>query len=351
MKRTAFTVMDLLIVIAVVGILIALLLSALQRAHEAANRTSCTNNLRQLGFALLEYHDAQGCFPPGLALGGDNGLLTDISTNGHSGFIPLLAYLDQGSVASQFDPNAIWYEPPNSALVPLQIKTFYCPSNRLDGVIDTSFMVPFAGRPLPNVAASDYLLCKGSSASLCEVTQVPPATRGAFDVNSATRLADITDGTSNTFAMGEGAGGNPLYGIRRYYSDTTPASLFPDQSSHIDQSWCGGPMATQALNTLGLLGGSCLGVTAERGGQAEPFDEPMNYPLGLAALAYNNAGCTNSGTAPGTFDTVSGFRSVHPGGCNFLFCDGSVHFLVQSVAPDTYRALSTIAGGEVPGDW
>ncbi len=129
--------------------------------------------------ALWQYHDAQGCFPPGLALGGNNGLLTDISTNGYGGFVPLLAYLDQGSVLSQFDPNATWYEPPNSALVPLEIRTFYCPSNRLDGVINTSFMVPFAGRPLPNVASSDYLLCKGSNASLCEVTQVPPATRGA----------------------------------------------------------------------------------------------------------------------------------------------------------------------------
>jgi prepilin-type processing-associated H-X9-DG protein len=180
---------------------------------------------------------------------------------------------------------------------------------------------------------------------------VPPETRGAFDVNSATRLADITDGTSNTFAMGEGAGGSPLYGIRRFYRDTTPGSLFPGQSPRIDQSWCDGPMATQALNTIGLLGGSCLGVTAQRGGQADPFDEPMNYPLGLAAFAYINAGCTNSGTAPGMFDTVSGFRSVHPGGCSFVFCDGSVHFLVQGVAPETYRALSTIAGGEIPGGW
>jgi prepilin-type processing-associated H-X9-DG protein len=343
--------MELLVVIAILGILIALLLPAVQRAREAGNRTSCTNNLKQLGLALLQYHDAQASFPPGFALGGNNGLLKDISTNGYGGFIPLLAYLEQESVLRQFDPNVTWYEPPNSALVSLEIKTFYCPSNRTDGVINTSFMLPFAGRPLPNVASCDYLLCKGSNASLCEVTQVPRATRGAFDVNSATRLSDITDGTSNTFAMGEGAGGSPLYGIRRYYSDTTPGSLFPGQAPRIDQSWCGGPMATQALNTLGLLGGSCLGVTAQRGGQADPFDEPMNNPLGLATLAYDNAGCSNSGTNPGTFDTVSGFRSVHPGGCNFVFCDGSVHFLAQSVAPDTYRALSTIAGGELPGAW
>ena len=76
----------------------------------------------------------------------------------------------------------------------------------------------------------------------------------------------------------------------------------------------------------------------------------MNNPLGLAALDYNN-GCTNSGTAPGKYDTISGFRSVHPGGCNFLFCDGSIRFVTEAVAPDTYRALSTMAGGEVLGDF
>jgi prepilin-type processing-associated H-X9-DG protein len=261
-----------------------------------------------------------------------------------------MAYLEQGSWLRQWNPNVTWYQPPNSALVPVEMKILFCPSNRIDGVLSTAFMVPFAGQPLPNVAACDYLMCKGSNASLCEVSQVPPASRGAFDVNSATRFVDITDGTSNTFAMGEGAGSSPLYGVRQFYTSTTPAPLFPGQPPYIDQSWTGGPMATQALNTSLLLGGT-LGVTAERGSQADPFDEPMNFPLGLATVAYSLAGCTNSGTAPGMLDTVSGFRSVHPGGCNFLFCDGGVRFVVQNVTASTYRALSTIAGGEILGDY
>jgi prepilin-type processing-associated H-X9-DG protein/prepilin-type N-terminal cleavage/methylation domain-containing protein len=346
-KRTAVTLLELLVVIAIIAVLVALLLPAVQKVREAAGRVACVNNLRQLGLALHHRHDALGSFPPGFTVSGTDNL----EMGGFGGFIQLLPFLEQDNWFSRWDPSRNWYDPPNAAIVAVEVKVFYCPSNRSSGAIDTSFLVPFAGRPLPNVAACDYLLCKGANAALCEVTQVPLSARGAFDVNTHTRLSDVTDGTSNTFAIGEGAGNNPRFGIRHYYPDTAPAAdLFSGQSPLIDQSWSSGPMATRALHSLGLLGGSCLGVTAQRGGHAPPFDERMNHPLGLAALDCNN-GCTNSGTAPGTYDTISGFRSAHPGGCNFLFCDGSVRFVSETVSPDTYRALSTIAGGEVLGDY
>jgi prepilin-type processing-associated H-X9-DG protein len=334
--------LELLVVMAIIAILIALLVPAVQRVRETANRSACANNLRQLGLGLHNHHGAVGAFPAGIGVSGTDNL----EMGSYSGFTQLLPYLEQDNWMRRFDPSKLWYEPPNADIVSVQVPLFLCPSNRIHGVVDSAFLSAIAGKPLPNRAASDYLMCKGANAALCERVQVHPAFRGVFDVNSRTRLVDVEDGASNTFALGEGAGGTPRYGIRQFYQDTTPAqNLFPGQSPYIDQSWSSGPAATTALKSSGLLGGACLGVTALRGGHQPPWDERMNNPLVLPALDYNND-CTNSGTDCGKYDIISGFRSVHPGGCQFLFCDGSVRLIRESIVADMYRALSTMAGGE-----
>jgi prepilin-type N-terminal cleavage/methylation domain-containing protein/prepilin-type processing-associated H-X9-DG protein len=343
MRRDGFTLVELLVVIAIIAVLIGLLLPAVQHVREAANRLSCANNLKQMGLALHNYHGAYGSFPPGFVEGPNN----DLESVSSGGFRHLLNFIEQDNLAIQWDPTEFWYSGSNFASVSNQVKLYFCPSNRSGGTIDLQFMVPIAGRPLPNPAAGDYLLCKGANAAVCSLVQIPYGQRGVFDVNTRTRLDDITDGSSNTFAIGEGAGGNSRYVIRLYYPDTTP---YPDPLTGrprvADQSWAAGALSTKALHSTDFHFGSSLGITAVRGGFDPPFDEPMNNPLVLAAIA-NQQGCTNSGTVPGTYDTISGFRSVHPGGCNFLFCDGGVRFITQSITPDSYRALSTFAGGEV----
>jgi prepilin-type N-terminal cleavage/methylation domain-containing protein/prepilin-type processing-associated H-X9-DG protein len=345
--RRAFTLIELLVVIAIIGVLIALLLPAVQKVREAAHRAACINNLRQFGIALHHHHDARDGFPPGLTVTGTDNL----EKGGFCGFVQLLPFLEQENWFRRLDLTRNWYDPPNADIVSVEVKVFYCPSNRTGGVVNASFLTAAAGRPIPNPAACDYLLCKGANAALCEVCQIPPGGRGVFDVNTHTRLTDIADGTANTFAIGEGAGNNPLFGIRRFYPDTTPAqNLFPGQSALADQSWSAGPMATHALNSIGFLGPGTFGVTAQRGGHVPPLDEPMNNPLVLAELDFNN-GCTNAGTTPGQYDTSPGFRSVHRGGCHFLFCDGSVRFVRETVSPDTYRGLSTMSGGEILSDF
>ncbi|MCX7701131.1 MAG: DUF1559 domain-containing protein [Gemmataceae bacterium] len=343
MRRAAFTLIELLVVIAIIAVLIGLLLPAVQRVREAAARAKCQNNLKQLGLALHHHHDSFGHFPPGLTVKGTDNL--EMGT--FSGFILLLPYLEQENWFRQWDPKQLWYLPPNDRIVGVEVKVFYCPSNRDGGTVDMTYLRLLSGRPIPDPAATDYLLCKGANAALCERTQTPPAGRGPFDVNTRTRLSDVRDGSSSTFAIGEGAGNNARFRLRDWYHDTQPSTnLRPGQSGLIDQSWSCGPTATAALNSLGTLHGSSLGVTALRGGHPEPFDEPMNNPLALPAFDFNQ-GCVNAGTTPGTYDMFPGFRSLHSGGCHFLFCDGSVRFVRETIQPATYRALSTIAGGEV----
>ncbi len=124
MKRAAFTLIELLIVIAIVAVLIGLLMSAVQKVREAANRMACANNMKQLGVALHHYHDTFGSFPPGMVAGSSD----DLEEGANSGFVPLLAFLEQDNWLNRWDPRHAWYEAPNFDTVSIPVKLYLCRS-------------------------------------------------------------------------------------------------------------------------------------------------------------------------------------------------------------------------------
>jgi prepilin-type processing-associated H-X9-DG protein len=263
-----------------------------------------------------------------------------------SGLIPLLPFVEQENLKNIFDTNFPWYFKTNFEAVGTTVRLFFCPSNRTTGLLDMQAVGQFMQVTLPQIALGDYAHCKGTNAALCTRCRVPPQARGPFDVNSETRILAITDGTSNTIAMGDAAGGNSRYMARNTWDATTPSMNPQGDFNRIDGGWAPGSVASsQLVAATGGAYSSGLCVTAQRGGFTPDCDEPMNNRLLMAATQYRK-GCDNSNPAIGSFDTLSGFRSLHPGGCNFVFCDGSGRFLEENITPAIYKALSTMAGGE-----
>jgi prepilin-type N-terminal cleavage/methylation domain-containing protein/prepilin-type processing-associated H-X9-DG protein len=341
--RRGFTLIELLVVIGIIGIMVALLLPAVQQVREAANRMSCTNNLRQLGLALHNYHGDYGGFPPGLVSSSGN-----VSDAEATGFTFILPYLEQDNTYHLYDFSNPWYDPRNSTAVGIQVRLFYCPSNRAEGAMDLGPIGAQWGVTLPPSAAScDYAFCKGANGALeNNGTGIPGTLLGVFGIRThqqgqrATRLTDIRDGTSMTIAMGEAAGGSLKYLVRDLNNPSQPV-IYPYTGGPIaiDQSWS----AAGITDASHPWYGSVLATTAQFGMGDDPVDEPMNRHPATPTVA---GGDTTGDNASG-MDFVSGFRSLHPGGCNFLFCDGSVRFLSEGIAAPVYRALSTYAGGEV----
>jgi prepilin-type N-terminal cleavage/methylation domain-containing protein/prepilin-type processing-associated H-X9-DG protein len=340
--RRGMTLIELLVVMAILAVLVGLLLPAVQHAREAANLTACGNHLKQLGLALHSYHDANGSFPAGLTSSGFN--ICDAEA---SGFTHLLPHLEQDSIYRAYHFDVPWYATDNYEAVGLPAALLFCPSNRTQGWLVLAPIAAQWSTPLPPLAAScDFAFCRGANGGLHrDWTRVPQQVRGVFNIRPpdvtrpGLRLSDISDGASTTIAMGEAAGGSSNYAVRDL-ADPTQTVIDPiaAQPMLLEQSWGAAGVGDSSHPWYG----SVFAVTAQYGLDPDPRDEPMNRSPGTPTVySADPRGDGQSGR-----DFISGFRSLHTGGCNFLFCDGSVRFVASSIDPAVYRSLSTYAGGE-----
>ena len=286
----AFTLVELLVVITIIGILIALLLPAVQAAREAARRSQCGNNQKQVALALHNYHSALGSLPIGWVLAGGN-------VPDHTGLIMLLPYLEQENVPYHF--NVRQYHASNLVAVGTQIAVYLCPSDDA------------AGRKLSQAfSRSNVVLCWGSQGMcpLCSCCDSPPpedaVTNGAFQIDQSRRFEEFVDGTAHTVVVSEAISGkfddSPLLDYRGGWTLVVHGSNY----EHFDTPNSSAPDIMHP--------GTC----------AEAPDMPCEKASSYDMSLWHNAA-----------------RSRHPGGVNVAFADGHVTFVEDSIDLAIWRAL------------
>lgn len=307
LERQGFTLVELLVVIAIIGILIALLLPAVQAAREAARRSQCLNNLKQMGLGMHNYHDVHGTFPPGCiiqtadpdyAAGSD----TEVESWGWGAF--LLPYVEQqplhdkaGISRGQLLENVI------ATVAKQPLSVYRCPSDTGPVIRETSTYADWA--------TSNYKACTGHRRDALNLSWVLEARSGVFWQNSAIGMRDITDGTSNTILVGENAYQRgtlkPLAGV-----------------------WAG--------SRRGCGGNTAKDIFANARGAINHSNNVFN-------------------------ELAESFSSLHPGGAQFLLADGSVRFISEnieyitngsnntSVVDSAYERLTARADGQVVGQY
>jgi prepilin-type N-terminal cleavage/methylation domain-containing protein/prepilin-type processing-associated H-X9-DG protein len=298
-RRRGFTLIELLVVIAIIAVLIGLLVPAVQKVREAANRAQCLNNLKQMALAAHNYHDSHRKFPTGTRL---SVMVGDRPTGGTNLWVELLPYFELDNLYKKWDYDDYRnnFAGGRNATTAQVIKVLLCPSDPLPEPVFQLKDQSFHG-------LSTYGGNAGKRSTLVQTED------GIFFIDSSVRLADITDGTSNTFLFGERSTVDPEF-------DSRISVVWPPPKSPL-WGW------SRWANVLspGAPGSVTLSTPV-----------PINYQVPPGA------------DLPQAFlDRVCAFGSGHTGGANFAFADGSVRFVSETIPLDTLKALSTRAGGDV----
>ncbi len=329
--RSGFTLVELLVVIAIIGILVALLLPAVQAAREAGRRSSCQNNLKQMGLATHNFHDTYKRLPPGA--------WNDTPPHGNGGagwgsswMVYILPFVEQSAIYNQwqFNSNSGYVNSPNIQLTSnLTIPVYRCPSTVVDdfmasrgGVNIIQMNVSYTGVAGSVIAGAPNIFAVG-----CCNGSGPPATdNGIFQAGNKASLAAITDGTSNTWMIAE-------------------------QSDHLRdvnrQPVTAG--FTSGVGNSGSLYGWTMGAGFPQNGAQSGWSDGRHFNCTSVRYLINQRGFANDAASGTNNDVGTNFpiSSNHPGGVNIAMGDASTRFFSQTLPLNLVSAFATKSGGEV----
>ncbi len=366
--RHGFTLIELLVVIAIIGVLIGLLLPAAQAAREAARRAQCTNNLKQLALALHNYEGSHGCLPA-VAQGirdmpSGGGYFIGICYMNFTGYHMMLPYLEQGNAfnatnfhsGSPVPPYGSWYGwsfPQNTTTFQNQIGIFVCPSAGRDtSEAGYQFDSPVT-LTVARGAVTDYLF-NGGADNYATPPYFSAARRGPFGFNTATRFAEILDGLSQTFLLGEAVGGNARNkliaegGIGGRGRVCVTTAQFARDNAYSAVYYDNLMFQAYGRSHPAAGGGTFVGGLVAKTTDANGAFYGPNDCGGVTETDDVWAYESSPGAWPSTGgQRVPNFRGAHPGIVQFAVCDGSVRTIKNSINPQVYTGLSSVAAGEV----
>ncbi len=327
-KQSGFTLVELLVVIAIIGVMVGLLLPAVQAAREAARRMQCSNNLKQIGLALHNYESAFKVFPA-QSSGPSQG--ENFNARRGSWFTASLAFFEQGTLQDSYKSDLHWHDPGNSAAVMTEVPTLRCPTVPGRPGFEWAVLVSYANSTTTTAttsprsfyygATTDYTNVGGISTQLNAV--LPPSQRLNDPLNcgvlksTAVRLSEVLDGLSNTILLVECAGRPDLFQNGRLVADgATP------------KTWSGTSSVTRPFPTGGVWASHNKGFVIDG---SQPDGNTATRP-GICSV-----NCSNDNEV----------YSFHVGGAYTLLTDGSVRFITSSIPIEQLSALASRNGREV----